>query len=143
VNELIAQWDDREKILLGNEIEKLFVLQDRPISKEKKAILVGEISNSGIPIGPLLSGLRKLMGEDLKTIKKATILEAARDFIVDTYDQVQCDYCSEGMVVTKDPEGRYFSLACTCPKGNGKRLVRWNGQASQQINDRLLVVQEL
>lgn len=143
MNELTTLLDDREKILLGTEIEKLFVLQDRPLSRDKRAILVDELSNSGVPLAPLLAGLRKLMGEDLRNIKKATILEAAEEFIVNTAPQSQCNSCASGYVVAKDEEGRLFSLACRCPVGATRRLQRLDGRPTQLSNGRILTVVSL
>jgi hypothetical protein len=132
--------DDRDKLILSKEIEKLFVLQDRPISRDKNAILVEELSHSGFPLAPLLAGLRKLMSEDLKNIKLTTIIQAAEDFIVRVPDANQCSECASGFIVAKDGEGRLFSLACRCPAGDRKKLKRWTGESTQLSNGRLLTV---
>jgi len=133
---LIALWPDAESEAVAHELEKLFVLQDRPLSKEKKIILVNELSKSGRPSASVIAGIRKLMDEDLRHIKKATILEAADDFISNEPQTVACDDCSEGMVLTRDDKGRYFSLACTCQNGNRHQLTRWNGQKTQFLPER-------
>lgn len=146
MNELTALLDDRDKLMLGNELEKLFVFQDRPFSKEKKVLFIEELSLSGLPLPALLQGIRKLAAEDLKTIKLATIKEAANDCIVNSEeDTSKCDHCGHGgLVCMKDPEARMYALACKCRNGDrlvsAQKLARWDGHETMFRNDRLLTL---
>lgn len=127
---------EQHKLLLGDELQKLFLLQDRPFSKEKSAAIIEELEKSGMPTGALISGIRSLMHEDLKVVKLSNILEAARDkMTAEEVEKTECEACEgRGMVMMKDEAGYEFSFACGC--GNALRvsnlkLARLNGDNIQ------------
>jgi len=127
-----------DDLLLESELEKLFALQDKALTREKKSILVRELMATGIPLKALLSGVRSLVSEDLGSIKFSTICAVSRRFIEpDPETGKHCEKCLSGYVVMKDGEGRFFSLACNCPAGVGKAntqaLTRWSGQDTQSV----------
>lgn len=130
-----------EDLFLERELDKLFALQDRPLAKEKRSILVTELMGTGIPLRAILSGLRSLLNEDLNKITFPVICAAARKFF--EQESVQsCEECLSGMIVMKDEQGRMFSLACRCAAGLGKVrtqvFVQWKGEDTQFSKGRLL-----
>jgi hypothetical protein len=137
MNELTVPLDDNDRIEIGNELEKLFILQDRPINKDKKAILVEELCLTGYPKSAILAGMKSLQAEDLKSVKFVHIVDAIKDKM--TYEEEQatrCDYCdSRGMVMMRNKDRYQFALACVCVNGNRFRSqgnARWNGQQFQE-----------
>lgn len=127
---------EQHKFQIGDELQKLFLLQDRPFSKEKSAALIEELEKSGLPAGALISGIRSLMHEDLKVVKLANILEASRDKLTaEEVKKTECDACDgRGMVMMKDDKFYEFAFACSC--GNALRvehlkLAHWNGENFQ------------
>lgn len=147
MQELANILSDTDRIVLGNELDKLFIFQDKPFSKEKKAIFVQEISSWGIPLGALLPGIRSLMSEDLKSIKIASIREAAEGFIERTSVLGNCSHCFGGLVVMKFSTGHETSLACTCEAGyqkkRGLKLTQWNGENIQMLKNGLAHKREI
>lgn len=137
MNELTTPLDDNDKIRIGNELEKLFVLQDRPMSKEKKVILLDELGQTGYPAQAILAGIKSLQAEDLKSIKFANLLDAIKDKM--TYEEevkTQCEKCDGRGIVTMRNKDKYqFALACVCVNGNafaGRGNARWNGERYQE-----------
>lgn len=133
---------DIEKMKVGDEITRLFALQDMPMGKEKKAIFVEEMSSSGLPCEALISGIRSLVTEDLKTIKLNTLLGAAKKFIEQPEVQNTCEKCMDGIIVMRDDQKRAFSLGCVCERGAQRSealgVSRWNGENSMFTRNRLL-----
>lgn len=143
MHELVKSWDDEETGLLAGELDRLFALQDKPLGKDKRAILVQEISRSGIPFKAVCQGIRKLVTEDLHSLKLSVIMEAALEFVFDRGDVVRCTDCNGiGIIVMKDEAKRWFALACQCSNGNAKvasmQLARWKGEEVQRGNSGLL-----
>ena len=144
MQELVRPLADNEKILVANELEKLFAFQDRSLGKEKKALLIQEIGTMGIPAGALIKGIRSLMADDLKTIKLADIRDSALKFVFDVHESVACGDCGQsGIIVMADEKRRLFSLACSCRNGirakTGLGLAYWAGQ-DLQISPRVGVM---
>lgn len=145
MNELTLSLSDEETGLIGNELNRLFLFQDRPFGKEKQAAIIDEIRGWGYPAGAIISGIRKLMSEDLKSLKLATIKDAVGDFV---YTEVRvrtpCKYCdTRGVVLMKDENKYEFSLACICANGDRSRkggLANWNGQKFQLRGGRTLTL---
>lgn len=139
MQELANILSDTDRIVLGNELDKLFIFQDKPFSKEKKAIFVQEMSGWGIPLGALLSGIRSLMSEDLKVIKINMLREAADGFLNQIPLSSSCGHCMSGIVVLKIENGAETSLACICDAGYQKkralRLAQWSGENIQILNN--------
>lgn len=125
------------------ELEKLFVFQDKHLSREKKAIIVNEILNANLPIGAVIQGIRSLMMEDLGSIKLGTLMHAIRKHVFKNEDDAEsCSECASGFLIMFDDQGRYFALACHCPagqvRGRAHRIVGWKGLGTQHSNGRML-----
>ena len=130
-------------VTIENDLDKLFALQDRPLSAVRRTLMANELLATPIPIPALLAGIKSLMNEEVTHIKFATICAAARRHVIaDTEIDTKCGDCHDGLVVMRDDAGRSFALACMCPMGAQKamanRLVRWDGKAGQYSNKRLL-----
>jgi len=78
---LITCLSDEEKVAVGNELEKLFMFQDRPLAAPKKALLVSEISKKGMSFDAIVKGIRNLFSEDLKEVKLSRIENSIREFM--------------------------------------------------------------
>lgn len=116
-------------------LERLFTLQDRPISKDRLASFVFELSISGIPFGAIKLGIKKLEDQDLKAIKFHTIKDACSAFVANEVIP-GCDKCRHtGFVTMISADGYHFSFACTCEKGARYALKQscrqWNGARTQ------------
>lgn len=135
--EVMRSLTDQQKFQIADELERLFVLQDRPFSKDKSAVFLEELEKCGLPAGVLILGIRALMQEDLKTIKVANIIEASRSYL-ETEDKpkTKCDHCmGMGVVVLKDERKYDYSFSCVCEnKGRIKNLPLWNGEKYQLLN---------
>lgn len=133
---------EQHKFQIGDELQKLFLLQDRPYSKEKAAAIIEELEKSGLPAGALISGIRSLMHEDLRVVKLANILDAAREnMTAEEVKKTECDACDgRGMVMMKDSDDCEFSFACVCGNArrvSGLKLVQWNQQDFQLHNGKM------
>lgn len=144
MNELTLSLSDEEAGLIGNELTRLFLFQDRPFGKEKQAAFIDEIRGWGYPAGAIVSGIRKLMSEDLKSLKLATIKDAASDFVHTEVTRVPCKYCDTRGIVSMTDENKYeFALACICANGDRSRksgLATWNGEKFQLRGGRTLTL---
>ncbi len=142
MQEMVHILDDVEKMKIGDELTRLFALQDMAFGKEKKAIFVAELSATGLPTEAIVRGIRSMVSEDLKSIKLNRLIEASRPFVYQDTPTTKCAECLSGFVVMHDEQGYFFSFACRCPAGQIKRrssgLVGWVGEESQFSNGRLL-----
>lgn len=144
MSELTQSSPINEFALLEGELDKLFAFQDKHLPKEKRAILIDELTKLDFPFGAVIAGIRSLMMDDLNSIKFPTIVAAIRSRIVpDEEVRARCEECSSGYIVMKDEQQRNFALACRCVTGEAKvrsqGLSRWNGESSQFSKGRLLV----
>lgn len=143
MNELTIYLSEDEIGMIGNELNKLFLFQDRPFSKEKQSAFLEEIRGWGIPFNAIVSGIRKLKAEDLKSLKLAAIRDAASQFFFHGEENEKCSECLSGIILMRDEKNYQFSLACRCQRGNTKKmnlgLVGWNGEETQFSKNRLLV----
>lgn len=151
MNALTVLLTDDEKGMIANELGKLYSLQDRPLSDEKKAHLVFELSNSGLPFKAIIMGLRSLFAEDLKKISLAEILAACRSKVMFYAEQeapkkIECEHCYQnGAVMMKDPNGYEFPFSCTCLNAKKKsnwNLIRWGGQPTQIVKGKVYTIPE-
>lgn len=154
-------WNDLQRQEVGNELDKLFALQDRPFTKDKKFIFIEELEKFGFPLGAIIGGIRALMLEDMKIIKIVHVREAAKKFIEpEEKKKIKCRWCGgvgafcmreEAMLQMADewPKraegprfGRSYALACVCEAGTNLERsdgnVRWNGKGTQFSNGRML-----
>jgi len=124
---------------IQRELGNLFLLQGKTLPEKMEAAWIEEIRKSRIPKKAILLGIQSLKAEDVSKLTYGTILSASRRFVEpDQAQETGCPHCSSGFVCMKDPEGRWYSLACTCPAGDGKKLVRWNGETTQHSMGRIL-----
>jgi hypothetical protein len=126
-------------------LEKLFIFQDKPISENKKAILTQEIIDLGFPYVAIVQGLKSLYQQDIRTLKLAVIIDAIKKFIDINLGRHECCSCnSNGAIISKDDEGRWYAMACKCSNGDltykFQNLVKWNGMDVQFSNGRNLTI---
>lgn len=144
MSQLTVLLDDAEKLMIANELSRLFALQDMALSKEKKGYFLEELYLSGLPVGAILAGLRSLVAEDLRSIKISTVTAASREHlsVEDRETAKTCVNCFDGWVSMKDDEGRSFTLACTCARGKQRKgkLATWNGEDNFYIQGRWLKI---
>ena len=130
-------------------LEKLFVFQDKPISDNKKAILVTELLDMGLPYLAIVQGLKDLYQADLRTLKLAVIIDSIRKRIDVEAGREECPYCFRGgAVLLLDIKTRFqYALACKCSSGDiahkFQDLVRWNGLEQQTSNGKVLCASHL
>lgn len=124
-----------QEIEIARELERLFNLQDRPLSQDKKDMIVAELSNTGYPFRAIITGIRDLVDKDLKQIKFGAIKEAARAHFQFQDAHGECRICGRGGFVTMISKDQYaVAYPCTCQRGKetaeAQRLVPWNGRRS-------------
>lgn len=139
---IVIPLNDSERMLVGDELKRLFALQDAPLGKEKLAILVEELAVQGLPCDAIVNGLRSLAKEELKTIRLSTILDASHRNVSREELNVNCHQCLRGEVTMRDEQGRRYALACSCERGAGlaatAALARWSGEGVQMSRGRAL-----
>lgn len=138
-------YQGNDNSLIGDELEKLFVFQDKHLSREKKAIFVEEIEKTRFPIAAVIQGIRSLVGEDLASVKLARIMSSIRSFMDSSQTVAEtCRKCLDGVVVARDDRKYLFSLGCECARGAQRSvalgITRWNGEQSMMAKGRLLVL---
>jgi hypothetical protein len=150
MNEPTKSWNEGDVAAVEAEMEKLFALQDRPLPKEKKALLVSELGNSGLPAFAIIGGLKKLMVDDEVTkLTFPKILGASKAEVdpAGIYEIIPCDDCDKrGLVTMLDAEKYQYALACRCP--NGQQWVdrghqRWWGEKSQVSSRKHILTGEI
>lgn len=120
-----------ERADLAHEIERLFVMQDKHITEDKKSMIVSELEQCGLPFRAVVAGINKLCEEDVRYLKLTTIIGAARAFVAMEIPK-GCEVCGHtGMVAMVSPDGYMFAMACRCDLGaylaKKQQLARWNG----------------
>lgn len=127
--------DQRE--IVGKELDRLFVLQDRPFGESKKQVFLDELEDSGLPFAAIVSGIRALADKDPKTLKLFVIKESIVTFVNFEREKTSCIHCRGTGIVSMVRDGGYrFALACTCSTGRSmdKEFIRWNGSVHQDVN---------
>lgn len=131
---------EAEKLLIANELEKLFVLQDRPFSSKKSMAYLEEFERSNLPMGAIIAGIRSLIHvENLSSLDFPRIAAAARSKIEHSdYETVKCETCDgRGMVMMKNESFYEFAFKCNCAnssKVGHLGLAQWNGESVQIRN---------
>ena len=128
---------------IGKELERLFILQDRPLAENKKSMFLSELSDAGFPFGAIVSGIRALADKDLKTLKLFIIKESILKFISFDREKTNCPYCrGTGIISMMCDDGYSFSFACRCVAGQcvDKEFVKWNGEIVQELNGKKYTV---
>lgn len=122
---------------IGKELDRLFILQDRPFGENKKNVFVQELEALGLPFSAIISGIRALADHDIKILKLFTIKESIVKFISFEREKTNCPYCrGNGLVsMIRDNDGYSFVFACKCPAGvlTDKEFIRWNGETHQDF----------
>lgn len=132
---------------MGQELQRLFSLQDRPLMEDKKNLLITELENEGLPVGAVIAGVRSLVDEDLKSIKFITIKDASKKFITHMFDDYQCLQCKGHGVIRMKASGPMYEhetyVACTCQRGktlaDAHGIVHWHGEDRQMNGEFELV----
>lgn len=149
MNGLTKSWNEDEMAVVEAEMEKLFALQDRPLPKEKKVLLVTELGNSGLPAYAIVGAMRKLMVDDEVTkLTFPKILSAAKVEIdpAGIYEIIPCEDCDKrGLVTMIDDNEYHYMLACRCK--NGQQWVdrghqRWWGERTQVSSRKHIITNE-
>lgn len=127
---------DNEQSMIASELEKLYSFQDRPLSKEKRVLIVQEIVSHGYPFKAIIQGIRDMFSDDLKTIKLASILQSIQEKIVVEEIQISdCDDCDGRGLVILLSDTRYEKVfACLCKNGFRwieRGLAQWSGEQAQ------------
>lgn len=142
MNELSVPWSLEESQHIEIELDKLFMLQDRPLPEKKKSFFATELSASGLPYKSVLGGINKLKTEDLKTLKISTILDAAKEMFepLEPEEDYSCEFCNgRGRVLMRDAQKYVRALACICRnKFKAKGLTPWNGLSTQSEKGKVL-----
>jgi len=128
---------EEKKDAIRNELERLFVLQDRPLADSKKEIYAQELDKAGFPFDAIIKGIRELADADLKSVKFFTIKESIRKFMDYSQEKTNCAHCGGAGVVSMERDDKYsFAFACICSAGQlmDKEFIRWNGKTSQDLN---------
>jgi hypothetical protein len=129
-------------MVVGNELNRLFALQDKHLSDDKRAILTDELQNSGRSVRAVIMGIQSLIHEDLKSIKIGTLLEAARlsENTALHENKPTCEYCFDGLISMRhEMSGNTYRslIPCNCARGTqrhpGLKSPQWNGQGVQEI----------
>jgi len=141
VHELMkSSLTEAEKLLISNELEKLFVLQDRPFSAKKSTAYIEEFEKSNLPMGAIIAGIRSLIHvENLPSLDFPKIAAAARSKIEHSeYETVKCETCDgRGMLMMRNESFYEFAFKCHCAnssKVNHLVLAQWNGESVQLRN---------
>lgn len=123
---------------IAKELDRLFILQDRPFGESKRILFVQELEAMGLPFSAIISGIRALADKDLKTLKLFVIKESIVKFISFEREKTNCPYCrGTGLVsMIRDNDEYSFVFACKCPAGilTDKEFIRWNGETHQDFN---------
>lgn len=128
---LTVYYTPLERADLSREIERLFVMQDKHITEDKKSMIVSELEQCGLPFRAVVAGINKLCEEDVRNLKLITIIGASRAFVAMETPK-GCEVCGRtGMVAMESPDGYLFAMACKCDLGaylaKKQQLTRWNG----------------
>ncbi len=128
---------EAEKLLIANELEKLFVLQDRPFSAKKSMAYLEEFERSNLPLGAIIAGIRSLIHvENISSLDFPRIASAARSKIERSeYETVKCDSCDgRGMLMLRDESKYEYAFKCQCANASKEahhNLAQWNGESFQ------------
>lgn len=113
------------------------------MTDKKCAIFVEDLATQNIPVEALVQGIRLLAAQELRLIKLATVIEAARKFVQHEISAA-CDRCYDGIVLMRDEKRYQFSLGCPCARGQQRaqslKISTWNGKQTQISRGRLLTL---
>lgn len=150
MHELTRLWGVSEQQEVAEALKKLFVLQGIPKADktidEMAVVFCSELMSKGFHPNHILAALRELGDVDLRTIKLAHIVEAAKKYVEpEKIERIECDWCDgRGVVMLRNKDKYQFSFACKC--FNGDRFAaqgnkRWNGEQFQEGKNGLYEVE--
>lgn len=93
MNYLKIPLNDQKKSTLREELNRLFMLQDRSLTESKREFYIQELDKDGFPFDAIIKGIRALSDADLKSIKFFTIKESVRQFVVIEDTKGDCCFC--------------------------------------------------
>lgn len=149
MQESMSLFESQKKEELGDELAKLFRMQDRKLDDDTKLKLVDGLIDSRLPFDVLVQGIRCLLTEDLKQIKLAYILQSARtclerERVIQMPRAADCENCfGNGRVFMRDERNYEVMAACNCTAGyelkRRENCFQWDGSAEQFNRNRKLI----
>jgi hypothetical protein len=134
----------QEEFDLSNELQRLFDLQDRPLSEAKKMAYVKELLGAGFPYRAIIAGIRSLGDQDIKLLKLSTIISASKRYCEMEIPKgcIKCGWTGHVSMATEDKY--YYAIPCVCERGTfyakAQNLRQWNGQDIFFLSDGRKVV---
>lgn len=140
---LIKRLSEEENHSIMLELERLFILQDKPFPDPKKILFSNELSMSGLPAQAILQGVRALRNKEMRSIKLFDLMESIQTFVEVDINRTSCIHCrKDGCIIMFDTIGNTFAVACICENGEMahkfQSIMRWNGKDIMESNKRLL-----
>ena len=104
-----------ENSKISNSLTKLFALQDKNITEQKKKYFIEEFAQSGFPSKAILSAIESMFYSDMNSIKISTIISSIRNFAQTKKEEIIIGYCQlkNGIIL----ECKYFFSE------NGKNMI--------------------
>jgi hypothetical protein len=135
-----------EKRKIGEQLERLFLLQNKPIKSEARAEMVRELVRRGYHSGQISEAVNKLVDQELAHISLGVILQQLQESPSASGVEDYCLFCGD-----KDANGDYIAsgylpaletaedgswnevrIACNCSKGRQvaqeSGITVWNGK---------------
>ncbi len=136
MNYLKIPLNDQKKATLREELDRLFMLQDRSLTESKREFYIQELDKDGFPFDAIIKGIRALSDADLKSIKFFTIKESVRQFVVIEDTKGDCCFCRGNGRISMEKNKYAYTFSCKCEAGLrfGKEYPRWNGSVRQEFN---------
>jgi hypothetical protein len=149
MQELTKFYTQTERDLIQNELERLFVFQDKAAGARKITMFMDEIFGLNFPIEAILAGIKDLQHDSLQHIKLGTIIDSIQTkiHIEETTAAPQCNYCTGAdMVSLRNDKGYTAVFACLCARGDHfqrtMNIARWNGRLVQKNGERIYKVEQ-
>lgn len=116
-------------------LEKLFALQDKPLTEKKKLFIVDELIKDIGELDAILKGVTALNNVDVKSLKYTTIRDNCRKHLKrkQVVYLAHCKICdSSGIVTLLSQDDKHYAYACKCGHGSKYQyLPKWNGKVKQ------------
>jgi hypothetical protein len=142
MNALQRFWTEEDKLSVAEMVEKIFVLNDRNIDSDKKALYVSEMERSGYQVYDFIKVLDEMTKEVIKFFKLGEVIQRIREhkaenkrLEIEAREKIDCEYCNGVGHVTLI-NGKYGSaFACKCENGNDfarkTKSEQWKGDNEQ------------
>lgn len=136
-----------QELELAEELDRLYMLHDRPLTANKKTILVEELAGSGLSFNAIIKGIRSLYDQNINKLSLFVLKTSARQFEQFEPDHApECQHCSKTGFVFMFGKSYQVAVPCICDRGDDRakymKLNRWNGKrtmASRRFGDLKLV----